>query len=651
MSADQTDQSPYFLTLTLSVLDHLSEGLYSSVSAVITEAVANAWDADATLIEIQLDIPNDYILIKDNGVGMNTTDINNRYLRVGYQKRREMDTTPSGRAVMGRKGIGKLSLFSIANQIHVETRKSSSESEALLIDVPNLRQQVEAKESEVYRPPTASLRHDDWLSDTGTVIELTKLRTNRLTGMNASGLRRKIARRFSVVGSENFSVYVNGNPITTNDRADLKFSQYLWVFDGTELDTSPAKNLLKQFTLPNRPAQGSVEEVVKGWIGTVDRPSQLKTVEGNLNSIVVLARGRLVDEDILPRISNAEIYTKYVTGQIEADYLDETGADDIVTSDRQRLREDEIRVQALLAHAKEQMRTISNQWTDLRRGEKTDELREKFPKIDEWLNRLDEGWRKKANNLLSRIATMEVDDNDNPEQARKDLIRHSIYGFERLRLRGNAEELSTALDGDINSLLILLASRDALEAAHYRDIVTSRLEAIRDFRDLVNEDEKELVLERWLFKSLWLLDPAWDRATEDTAKEMQLRLLEPFSDNDDSKAKYGRVDIKYRNVAGKSVLVELKRRSATPSIGVLVDQVKKYFEAYKSKFPNESAPEVAIVVGKDIPDAEKVVRSVIPGSKVMTYDELIIRAEGAYGEYLDRTREIDFIEQALDEKD
>lgn len=36
------NEHPYRMTIDLNVLDHLADGLYSSVAAVITETVANA---------------------------------------------------------------------------------------------------------------------------------------------------------------------------------------------------------------------------------------------------------------------------------------------------------------------------------------------------------------------------------------------------------------------------------------------------------------------------------------------------------------------------------------------------------------------------------------------------------------------------------
>ena len=49
------DNHPYKMTVDLNVLDHLGIHLYSNIAAVLTEAVANAWDADAENVEIRID--------------------------------------------------------------------------------------------------------------------------------------------------------------------------------------------------------------------------------------------------------------------------------------------------------------------------------------------------------------------------------------------------------------------------------------------------------------------------------------------------------------------------------------------------------------------------------------------------------------------
>ena len=50
--ADEALAPVYRMTVDLNVLDHLGLNLYSNIAAVLTEAVANAWDADAETVDI-----------------------------------------------------------------------------------------------------------------------------------------------------------------------------------------------------------------------------------------------------------------------------------------------------------------------------------------------------------------------------------------------------------------------------------------------------------------------------------------------------------------------------------------------------------------------------------------------------------------------
>ncbi len=94
----------------------------SNVAAVLSEVVANSWDADAEHVGVAIDPSEGRVVIEDDGHGMTVEDANRKYLHVGYARREEAPTTPRfGRPVMGRKGIGKLSLFSIARTVRVES--------------------------------------------------------------------------------------------------------------------------------------------------------------------------------------------------------------------------------------------------------------------------------------------------------------------------------------------------------------------------------------------------------------------------------------------------------------------------------------------------------------------------------------------------
>ena len=116
------------MTLSLNLLNHLGINLYSNVPAVLSEIVANAWDADAQNVDIVINKSTGTIVITDDGHGMDLDDINGKYLTIGYRRRdpgNQGAVTPKWkRDVMGRKGIGKLSLFSISRDIRIYTVKN-----------------------------------------------------------------------------------------------------------------------------------------------------------------------------------------------------------------------------------------------------------------------------------------------------------------------------------------------------------------------------------------------------------------------------------------------------------------------------------------------------------------------------------------------
>lgn len=135
------NQHKYTISLSLNVLNHLGINLYSNVPAVLSEVVANSWDADAEKVEIE--IGSEKIVITDDGHGMSLGDINDKYLLVGYERREKKDeryTPKHHRPVMGKKGIGKLSLFSIANRIEIHTVKNGEKNGFLIL--PNKIQEL-----------------------------------------------------------------------------------------------------------------------------------------------------------------------------------------------------------------------------------------------------------------------------------------------------------------------------------------------------------------------------------------------------------------------------------------------------------------------------------------------------------------------------
>lgn len=645
----------YEMTVDLNVLDHLGINLYSNIAAVITEAVANAWDADANEVKINIDKNSSRIEIIDDGIGMSVNDMNKKYLRVGYRRRFEDQQlgciTAKGRATMGRKGLGKLSLFSIANQIEVQTFHDRF-AHGLRMSLEGIQQSVKKSEKS-YSPQPLDITEINITK--GTKIVLTDIKRERL-GRGINALRRRLSRRFSVIGSKHgFEIILNGKPIDMNDRGDLPVVQFLWEFEGTDLDASSTSNLLEKESLPNRLAAWDSDKQIKGWIGTASLPKELDNEDaGNLNGIVVLARGRLFHENILDKLNDGRLYTKYLTGQIEADFLDADDLPDIATSDRQRVQEDDPRYSDLIAFLKSSLTKVEKRWSEWRKKHEVEKAKENSPALKDWLATLPEGHRKSAESLIAKLSALPV---ENVEDQRL-LFKHGVFAFERMKLRGSTEELANNIH-NTDKLLTLLADRDSLEASLYRDIAKSRLEAIKQFQALVDEDAKERVLQEYLFDHLWLLDTAWDRATQ--SEIMESRLIEEGVIVDDltEKERLGRVDIAYRTNAGKHIIAELKKVKRKMKLIELQEQgqtyVDKLTKVLKAQGENNPNVEVVFVIGKPIDEEstnpERIKSSmaaVSPGSRIVYYDSLIASAQRAYSEYLEKSKELDKLDKLVD---
>ena len=284
------------MTISLNVLNHLGLNLYSNTPAVLAEVIANSWDADATKVDVVFDIKKKTITVTDDGCGMNREDVNSKYLYVGYQKRlshgpssQEILTPTYCRQPMGRKGIGKLSLFSIANEIRVFTHVMDGGSEAFLMDAEKIRAAIDIENPSIvhrYEPEEIAI-NGDVPEPQGTRIRITELKRLRLSNASVTALRRRIARRFSVFGSaHNFNVTINGEPVTLADRDYFHKARFIFQYDCayaehcSQLQQDEDGQVAGNFVRPHRfNASGEHCDAgpysVRGWIAIAWRSNDL----------------------------------------------------------------------------------------------------------------------------------------------------------------------------------------------------------------------------------------------------------------------------------------------------------------------------------------------------------------------------------------
>ena len=125
---------------------------------------------------------------------------------------------------------------------------------------------------------------------------------------------------------------------------------------------------------------------ISGWIGTVDKPSDLKTDGDNNNKISIICRGKLAQEDILSFYNEGGIYASYIIGEIHADFLDDDKEKDLATSNRQQFNENDLRFQKLQSHVYMLLKTIQKKWSDLRNEVSLAKATSEIPVLSEWYN-------------------------------------------------------------------------------------------------------------------------------------------------------------------------------------------------------------------------------------------------------------------------
>ena len=638
-------ESPYKMRISLNVLNHLGYKLYSNVPAVLSEVVANSWDADATHVDINIE--SEKITINDNGHGMTFEDIDLKYLTIGYERRNDgrKITAQLNRPVMGRKGIGKLSLFSIANTVRVETF-TDGKKHGFVMSAQRIDKQIRDQGGNTYYPDPLS-DNEITLNKNGTRIVLTGLRKGVFQAPAA--LKKRLARRFSIIGAEyNFTACVNGKTVGVADREYFHKLQYLWYYgeDGEKYVKLCNSEKLEHYK--KREGMVEVEDgiryPVRGWIGTTAKPGDLEDGEDSLNKIVVMVRGKLAQEDILGDFTEGGLYTKYIIGEIHADFLDIDNLEDIATSNRQDIIKNDPRYIALRNWVKEEMRHIKGKWTDLRNEGAEKEAR-RIKAIDEWLEKLGNDKQKQAKSLLGKIGALTIE-----EDERSELYQYCVLAFEKLKYRDSLSALENVSSENLQAFTKVFAELDDIEATLYYEIVQERLDIINTLRQQTEDDVREKLIQKHLYNHLWLLDPSWDRAAGEAYMEKTVKAEFDTIDAGLSEEEMrGRIDIKYKMTSGKHVVIELKRPSVEIGDLELIGQVDKYRTALQKLLDKHNRKEpidIVCIVGTpltqwtDLVERERSVRTLAERSiRIVFYDELIDNAHRSYQEFQEANEE------------
>lgn len=642
-------ENKLFLNFHGRIIDHLGIQMYQSPTAAIAEMVSNAWDADATNVNITLPTRENYtITIQDNGIGMTLAECQNKFLTVGYDKRQNNAKALSRdfhRPLMGRKGIGKFAGFGIASIIKVTTiSKDTGEKTSFKLDIDKIR---DSSNNDYINTSQLTIDiieriepNEEFKSIHGTTIELSGLKIQRL--ISAEFFATSMARRFSVnTSAAEFHVRVNDKIIPTENfliQSEMSFP--------------------KDYKESEKP-DGLLSINNDGWGTEMIGEYQIKwrvfflkeTIKDDgLQGISIFSHGKLSQKPFMFNLTGglpSQNGPEYMTGAVLADYLDEFN-EDVISTERQRLNWDHHHLATLEEWGKSRIRSLLRIWKDRRAEEKTKLIEDKVSDFSSRLAKLAPSERKTIMTALKKLASI---NQINAEQF-KELGNSILTAWEGGRLKELIRQVADVPDMDSEKLLSMLIEANTIQALHTAESVKAKLDTIIGLESRIRNRELENAVRDYIANHPWLISPKWETFAKErnvsdiaseAAKDSGLDKDEDFN---------GRVDLVL--ASGEHLLIlEFMRPGLTIDSSHLV-RFETYVDTFRSHLESSTASRFNTATGYLVADKitkknpaflRKVQKLKEDRLETLTWSDLLSEAKRQWQEFLDH-----LVERAPDDK-
>lgn len=554
-SASRGRRPKYQMTISRMTVDKLGVKLYDKVAAVMAELVANSYDADAREVTITAPMgellatkvkggfkDRGYkILIKDDGLGMTPTQVNEFYLKVGAERRKDPRrgevSKKFGRKVMGNKGVGKLAPFGICQKIEVLTsggdltagtdehgRSAEGYLTAhLILD----RDKILSPVDKPYAPDIGEL---DGIvrPQTGTLITLSLFSNRWVPPIN--NFERQLAQKFGLStpnwkiilcdsqkkkGNPDFSRRVGAFSVDTMDNTKIRFVA----------ETGPdAKEVHKAYApdgniLPDVQAGFYFEEdfyPVTGWVAYAKKNYRDDLMAG----IRIYCRGKIAAQT--PIFGRKSGFTgeydirSYLVGELHADWLDE--GEDLIQTDRK-----DILWSSELGEAFEEWgQKIVGRIGKLSRDPLKVKTWEHFldvTKIGERVKKAfpgkgQEEIRKNAMEFAKVFGQKIRQDELKDEPSLDNFVQLSLFLAPHITLDEKLREAAESKDSPLEAVTAIMKTARLAELASFGTIADKRVKVIETVEKL-KDDKKTLesTFQDLITNAPWLIDPQWSPLT------------------------------------------------------------------------------------------------------------------------------------------
>jgi len=599
-----------------NTIEHLGISLYSQLPSVLSELVSNSWDADAQNVSIHFKQLGEIkeIDYTDDGEGMTFDELNEKYLVIGRNRRKDtaQQVSKGGRKIIGKKGLGKLSVFGVCDFIEVISIKEGRKNHFTM----DLNEILSSSE-ESYSPVIVA-KDESVVEDSGTKILLRQVR--RKSGFNIENIALNLSKKFLVFDEMNVELKLNSikNISVTNELkySDLK-KQFEWVFPDNSYDDTY-----------------EYWDSVRGTISTLETPVK----DTDMRGVYLTSRGKIVNTASFYGARDNDQFHNYVTGYIEVDFIEDFDQD-VISTDRHSLNWEHDKTRELQEYLQKIIRKIGTEWKKKRADLTKSKIKEdKGLDIEDWQGALPSYEKDLSEKIINPILT---NTNIDTEESAS-IIENVIGKFENITFKEYASKIADiSKEEDIPQLISLMEDWKSIESRQFRDLACSRVEVIKQFEEYISTDTKEVpTLHNFLKKFSWLLDP---RILEFRDEVTYSKLLKEAFPDDVLDEKDRRIDFLCSNALGEILyVIEIKRSTYKVDVKAL-EQAYDYGSFLRNKYASETgfSRVVCYVVGgeknaSDYKFKDKEETYIRSGEVfVKTYHELLEQSKEYHKEFIE----------------
>jgi hypothetical protein len=539
------------MTISRLTVDKLGVKLYDRASAVLAELIANSYDADATEVMVRApmgawladksadsDIDKGYVIeVEDNGTGMTPDVINRYYLRVGAERRNDVErgdlSKKFGRKVMGRKGVGKLAPFGICEKIEVISSGGdlvkgldSSGNQIQGYKTAHLimeRRRILSETDDDYFPIPGD-QDETLCSKTGTLVRLTMFLRRRVPTIE--DLNRQLAQRFGLRSTD--------WKVNLIDWTNLFTFQEVGVFDvpkmpETEIrfETTQAPNgeIIYQAVKEDGSVLGDLQAGffhenkffgLTGWVAY----SKDNYRDDLMAGVRIYCRGKIATQTNIFNLKSGFTgeydVRSYFVGELHANWLDEQ--EDLIQTDRRDILWSNELGQAFEQWGQLVVKTVGKSarnpikkkiWDVFQHNSNAvEKIEQSFPDPKQ------SPIRDNAIELAKMIGkNMRMEEAEDQEQV-ENVVKLSISLAPHVTLDQKLREAADADESPLAVITDILKMARIAELSSFGQIAEERVKVIGKVEILKDEAKTlESVFQDLIQEAPWLIDPQWSPIT------------------------------------------------------------------------------------------------------------------------------------------